>query len=343
MKLLLTFFILIGSCSTTKYSRKVEAIKNDIIISDTAVISALGSIITHKELKFLVDTLASKTFEGRKVGSSGLEKATTFIKNYYIKQNILPVIENSYLQSIPDTLFSELKGLKNSNILAFIKGSEKPDETIVISAHIDHLGKKDSLIYYGADDNASGTAAIMQIAKAFQVAKKKGCSPKRSVLIAHFTAEETGLQGSRFYASNPVFDLQKTIADLNIDMIGRVNKKYSNSPNYIYVIGADRLSKELHFISEKINNTFSNLTLDYTYNDEDDPNKYYYRSDHYSFASMGIPSIFYFNGSHKDYHKPTDTREKINFPLLEKRTKLVFYTAWYLANMKNKLILNSEI
>ena len=115
-------------------------------------------------------------------------------------------------------------------------------------------------------------------------------------------------------------------------MIGRVDEKHLDNENYIYLIGSDRISTELHYVSEKANELFTNLELDYTYNDEDDLNQYYYRSDHYNFALKGIPVIFYFNGEHEDYHKPTDTPDKINFPLLAKRAKLIFSTAWYLAN-----------
>ena len=183
----------------------------------------------------------------------------------------------------------------------------------------------------------------MQIAQAFKIAEQQGFKPKNNILFLHLTAEEIGLQGSLYYTKNPKFNLTNTIANLNIDMIGRVDDAHANNPNYIYLIGADRISKELHFISEKVNKTSTNLTLDYKYNDEDDPNHYYYRSDHYNFAQKQIPVIFYFNGTHKDYHKPSDTPEKINYQLLTKRTKLIFSTAWYLANMDRPLILNEDI
>lgn len=341
--LVLSALSLIGSCSTQKHSVKLDNLKKDIVIHDTSSIKKIANTISSGELKYLVDTLSSKTFNGRKVGTEGLEKASEFVVNYYKKQNIKPALPNSYFQNIPETAFKSLKGIKAQNILAFIEGSEKPNEIVLLSAHIDHLGNKHNQIHYGADDNASGTAAIMQIGRAFQYAKNKGIAPKRSIVIAHFTAEEIGLYGSRFYAKNPEFKLTNTVVDLNIDMIGRVDKKHENNPNYIYIIGDDRLSKHLHFISEKMNSTFTNLELDYTFNAEDDPNRYYYRSDHYSFASKNIPSIFYFNGEHEDYHKPTDTKEKINFKLLEKRTKLIFYTAWHIANMDGRLIMNDKI
>jgi len=231
--------------------------------------------------------------------------------------------------------------LKDSeNVLAFIKGSEKPDEIIIISAHLDHEGIKDGQIYNGADDDGSGTVAILEIAEAFKKAADAGKGPKRSVLFLHVTGEEKGLLGSKYYSENPIFPLKNTVTDLNIDMIGRVDKAHKETPNYLYLIGADKLSTELHNISEAMNKKYTNITLDYTYNDENDPNRFYYRSDHYNFAKHNIPVIFYFNGTHEDYHKPTDTADKINYELLENRTRLVFYTAWEIANRENRLTVN---
>ncbi|WP_313791356.1 M28 family peptidase [Lacinutrix neustonica] len=216
-------------------------------------------------------------------------------------------------------------------------------KSLSFHGHLDHLGLENNKVHFGADDNGYGSMAILEIAQAFKAAEKAGHSPKRSLLFLHLTAEEIGLQGSRYYVQNPVYPLNKTMANLNIDMIGRVDKAHKKKPNYIYIIGADRISKELHFISEKINNTFSNLELDYKYNDENDRNNYYYRSDHYHFAKNNIPVIFYFNGEHNDYHKTTDTPDKINYDLLTKRTKLIFATAWQLANKETFLIHNNAL
>ena len=181
--------------------------------------------------------------------------------------------------------------------------------------------------------------AILEIAEAFKLAEKAGHGPKRSILFLHVTGEEIGLHGSQFYSENPLIPLKNTVANLNIDMIGRVDKRYAKTDikDYIYIIGADRLSTELHYISEAVNESTSKLKLDYTYNDENDSNRYYYRSDHYNFAKHNIPVIFYFNGEHEDYHLPTDTPDKIDYDLLEKRTKLIFATAWQLANQPNRI------
>lgn len=230
----------------------------------------------------------------------------------------------------------------SENVVAFIKGSEKPDEIIVISAHLDHEGVKDGEIYNGADDDGSGTVAILEIAEAFKTAQKKGNGPKRSILFLHVTGEEKGLLGSKHYTDNdPIFPLANTVANLNIDMIGRTDpKRTEGNRNYIYLIGSDKLSTELHNISEAVNTKYCNVELDYTFNDENDPNRFYYRSDHYNFAKNNIPVIFYFNGTHNDYHQPSDTPDKIEYDLLENRTRLVFYTAWEIANRDKRLIVD---
>ena len=231
----------------------------------------------------------------------------------------------------------------SENVIAVIKGNERPDEYIIISAHLDHIGIHDGSVFNGADDDGSGTVAILEIAQAFQNAVKNGHGPKRSIVFLHLTAEEKGLLGSQYYTDhNPVFELEKTVANLNIDMIGRTDpKRKKRNRNYIYLIGSDKLSKELHEVSEMANNNYSNLELDYTYNDERDPNRFYYRSDHYNFAKKNIPVIFYFNGTHEDYHKATDTADKIQYDLLESRSRLIFFTAWELANREERIRLDA--
>ena len=177
-----------------------------------------------------------------------------------------------------DKYFKQLIG---NNILGFIEGSDSilKNEIVVVSAHYDHLGKRGESIYRGADDNGSGTSTVLEIAQAMVDAKKKGIGPRRSILCLLMTGEEKGLLGSKYYVTFPVFPLEKTVADINIDMVGRVDEKYKDNPNYIYIIGADKLSTDLHNINEAANKTYTNLTLDYTYNDENDPNRYYYRRD----------------------------------------------------------------
>jgi hypothetical protein len=228
------------------------------------------------------------------------------------------------------------------NVLGFVEGTDKKEEIIVITAHYDHEGIKDGEIYNGADDDGSGTVAVMEMAEAFAQAKNDGFSPRRSILFMTVTAEEKGLLGSEYYTRNPVFPLQNTVVNLNIDMIGRVDKAHENNPDYIYVIGSDKLSSELHAINEEANQKYTKLNLDYTYNDPNDPNRFYYRSDHYNFAKNRIPVAFFFNGVHEDYHRPTDDVEKINFQKMEKITRLVFHTAWELANRDQRIVVDSN-
>ncbi|WP_462253775.1 M28 family peptidase [Ekhidna sp.] len=230
------------------------------------------------------------------------------------------------------------KPIGTENVLGFLKGTEKPDEVLVITSHYDHVGIIDGEINNGADDDGSGTVTVLEIAEAFAEAAKKKKGPKRSVLFMTVTGEEKGLLGSRYYTDNdPIFPLENTVANLNIDMVGRVDDAHSENSDYIYLIGSDKLSSELHDLSEKMNKTYTNLNLDYTYNDENDPNRFYYRSDHYNFAKNNVPIIFYFNGTHPDYHKPTDTVEKIAFDTMEKRARLVFHTGWEIANRAERI------
>ena len=312
--------------------------------------------IVVEDLQRHIYILASDSLQGRETGKPGQKMAANYISNFFKEIGIPPYKNNSYFQKFKVKTVKrygkwkwDKKGvlekilnnnyIKGENIIGFIEGSDLKDQIVVITAHYDHLGTKDSLIYNGADDNGSGTVAIMEIAEAFMLAKKEGKGPRRSILIMPVSAEEKGLLGSKYYAENPIYPLENTIANLNVDMIGRIDD-YHDNPNYVYLIGSDRLSTELHDISESVNDKYINLELDYRYNDVEDPNRYYYRSDHYNFAKNNIPVIFYFNGVHDDYHKPSDTIEKIHFPKVEKISRYIFLTAWELANREERLKLN---
>lgn len=222
------------------------------------------------------------------------------------------------------------------NIIGMVEGTTKPEEVIVISAHYDHIGVMGDKVYNGADDDGSGTVAVIELAQAFSEAKKAGFGPQRSIVFMGMTGEEKGLLGSEYYSEHPIFPLENTVTNLNIDMIGRLDEAHADNENYVYLIGTNMLSQELHDISEQANATYKNIGLDYTFNDKDDPNRFYYRSDHYNFAKHGVPVIFYFNGVHEDYHKHTDTVDKILFDKMENITQLVFYTAWEIANRENR-------
>jgi Zn-dependent M28 family amino/carboxypeptidase len=359
--ILVLVFAFVASCSQTKTSKKTIISNNnetviktpnvnngtkpntislaDIKLLDDKVINYYASTITSKDLKEHLTTLASDEFEGRMTGAKGQKMAAEYIKNHYKNLGIEPGIEKTatYFQKIPESFLRGRAKGDTENVLGFIYGTEKPEEIVVISAHYDHLGIDGEVVYNGADDNGSGTSAVLEIAEAFQLAVKEGEGPKRSILFLNLTGEEEGLFGSKFYVANPIFPLKNTVVDLNIDMVGRVDKRHADNPNFVYLIGADKISTELHYISEAINKKYTNLDLDYKYNDENDPNRFYYRSDHYNFAKNGIPIIFYFNGVHADYHKASDTVDKINFDILAKRAQLVFLTAWEIANRKERI------
>ncbi len=230
--------------------------------------------------------------------------------------------------------------IESSNVLGVVEGTDKKDEYVFITAHYDHEGKRgDSVIYYGADDDGSGTVSVLELAEAFAKAKAAGKGPRRSIVFMTVSGEERGLLGSAYYGEHPIFPLEKTTVDLNIDMIGRIDpkRKVGDSTNYVYVVGDDKLSSDLRPISEAMNKKYIKMELDYKYNDPKDQERIYYRSDHYNFARKGVPIIFYFNGTHNDYHRPTDTPDKIQYELMTKRARLIFYTAWEMANRNDML------
>ncbi|WP_117881221.1 M28 family metallopeptidase [Aureibaculum luteum] len=359
ISLIVVIFSFVLSCSstqkksdsqseTTQRSTSIDPVENLVKEpSKVDLLSDFGKVyaesIIQEDLKEVLYTLASDAYEGRFTGEPGQKKAAQFIANYYKGLGISATnSEGNYLQEIPEPYFKGSAKSSSENVVAYIKGTEKPDEYVVISAHYDHVGVKGGKVYNGADDDASGTTAVLEIAKAFQKAVKTGNGPKRSVVFLHVTGEEIGLYGSKYYTENPIFPLENTIVDLNMDMIGRIDEKHKETPEFVYLIGADKLSTELHEISEAVNEKYTKLALDYTYNDEKDPNRFYYRSDHYNFAKNNIPVIFYFNGVHEDYHKDTDTPDKIRYDLLQKRAQLVFYTAWEIANRDKKLEVDKE-
>lgn len=304
--------------------------------------------ITEIELKEHLYIYASDEFEGRDTGEPGQKKAVEYLRNYYKSIGVEPGdLEGDYFQEMTLTMRGRRgqkpKIVETENVIAIIKGSEKPDEYVVITAHLDHVGVDDTGIYNGADDDGSGTVALLEIAEAFKKAADKGKGPKRSIVFLHVTGEEKGLLGSAYYTDNPIYPLENTIVNLNVDMIGRIDpSRREKNRDYIYLIGSDHDSVDLHKLSEQTNAESVNMTLDYRFNDKNDPNRFYYRSDHYNFAKNGIPIIFYFTGTHADYHKTTDTPDKIEYDLLEMRSRLIFYTAWNIANRDKRLVVDPK-
>lgn len=325
------------SCGSTKSGPKDYA---------KADVAKYMKTITPEDLKTHLYIVASDEMQGRNTGEEGQKKAGKYLISQYTKNGIsFPKAATDWYQKVPSVFMARSFSPKlndSENIWAYIEGSEKPDEVLVISAHYDHVGMKNGEVYNGADDDGSGTVALLEIAQAFMQAKKDGYGPKRSILFLHVTGEEHGLHGSRYYSENPLYPIANTIADLNIDMIGRRDDEHKDNGNYVYVIGSDRLSTDLHNINEAANKKYTNITLDYRFNDRKDPNQFYFRSDHYNFAKKGIPIIFYFNGVHADYHMPTDEPDKIEYDLLAKRAQLAFVTAWELANRDNRPVVDKD-
>ena len=340
------FFTLILLKSLNSYSQLEHANK-------------FAKTITEKDLKKHLYIYASDEFEGRNTGSNGQKKAVEYLRNFYIQNDIKPGDpDKDYFQKMTLNISRGNEGKVDSeNVIAIIEGTEKPDEYLILTAHLDHVGYgrtgsrlrksyvgeiKDR-IHNGADDDGSGTVAMLEIAQAFKQASKKGKGPKRSIIFLHVTGEEKGLLGSAYYSDNPIYPLSKTVANLNLDMIGRIDPtRKGDKREYIYIIGSDHDSQDLHNISEQTNLQTVNIDLDYRYNAKDDPQRFYYRSDHYNFAKKGIPIIFYFSGTHEDYHLPSDTPDKINYDLLELRSKLIFYTAWNIANRDQRVIVDPK-
>ncbi len=223
------------------------------------------------------------------------------------------------------------------NVVGIVEGSDPKlkDTYVAFGAHYDHVGFRESgnpgddLISNGADDDGSGTVSIMALAKAFAT----GPRPKRSLLFVWHAGEENGLLGSQYMADHPVVPLDRIVTQLNIDMIGRNRNDDPAAANMVLVVGSDRISTELHNINEDANTAQPTpLTLDYEMNDPADKESIYTRSDHYSYASKGIPIIFYFTGLHPDYHRPSDSVEKIIFPKMARIARLVYTTGASVAN-----------
>ena len=238
----------------------------------------------------------------------------------------------------------DVKTTKTENVLGYLEGTDKKDELVIVTAHYDHIGREvdakegQDQINNGADDDGSGSVSVMQLAKVFSQAKKDGKGPRRSMLFMTFTGEEKGLLGSDYYTQHPVFPLANTVVDLNIDMVGRRDPQHKDSAPYVYVIGSDKLSTELHNVNEEINKVNNKLIFDYTYNDQNHPERLYYRSDHWNFAKNNVPIIFFFDGIHEDYHQPSDEPDKIEYELLAKRAQCVFYVAWEIANREQRIM-----
>jgi Zn-dependent M28 family amino/carboxypeptidase len=254
-----------------------------------------------------------------------------------------PPFELTSDKKLTMTITKKADGVATQNVVAIFEGSDPvlKNEYVALGAHYDHVGIGASVngdaIYNGADDDGSGTTALLAMAEALGKASMR---PKRSVLFVWHAGEEKGLWGSRYFTEFPTIPLEKIVTQINIDMIGRskregdTNTKNSalSGPNEIYVIGSKMMSTELGELTEAVNKQYLNLTYDFRYDDPNDPNRFFFRSDHYSYARKGIPIVFFFDGEHEDYHRPGDSADKIDYQKLEKVTRTIYLTMWELAN-----------
>ena len=258
-----------------------------------------------------------------------------------IDQSLTPEVFDTG-NSLTVNVQNQIREVSSENVVAFIEGSDPvlKDEYVVISSHYDHVGMRPSTngedtIFNGADDDGSGTVTVLEIAEAFARARDDGYGPRRSVVFLNVAGEEKGLLGSAYYTDRePVVPLEKTVADLNIDMIGRIDPTHPDeNTDYVYIIGSNLVSQELHDINLRANETFgSKVQLHERFNSKDDPNQFYRRSDHWNFGKNNIPFIFFFTGTHEDYHGVDDEPDKIEYERMAKIAHVIFATAWQVAN-----------
>ncbi len=342
----LSIYILISSCSQLLYGQ--DSLKTEMLNMET--------------LKRHVYSLAADSMMGRKTGQFGQRKAAIYCKTEMEKLGLLPlfsidsgvsfvqhytfdlVTPSGFMKMPPQLRFmndvkvpvlnyseSNSTSIKGQNIGSWIIGNDKKEEFIVVSAHYDHLGRNGRSTFHGADDNASGTATVLAVAEKFRSKINQGLKPRRSIIFVLFSGEEDGLLGSKYYVSSPPFPVEHIVCDINVDMVGRVDREHRKKRDYVYLIdGFD--FPEIRKILEEVNEKKVGLKIDQTHNSKDDPNQYYYRSDHYNFARKGVPVLFLMDGEHPDYHQPSDTADKIEYDILQKRATLIFETAWELAN-----------
>jgi Zn-dependent M28 family amino/carboxypeptidase len=234
------------------------------------------------------------------------------------------------------------------NVVAVWEGSDPAlkAEYVALGAHYDHVGRcapaGEDTICNGADDDGSGTTALLGMAEALAKAPTR---PKRSILFVWHCGEEKGLWGSRYFTEYPTVPLNQIVTQLNIDMIGRSKKEGDTNPRNreltgpdgVYVIGSTMMSTELGELVNSVNKSFLNLTYDTKYDNPNDPNRFFFRSDHYNYARKGIPIIFFFDGTHEDYHRPGDSAEKIDYVKMEKITRTIYMTLWEIANRPTRV------
>jgi hypothetical protein len=220
---------------------------------------------------------------------------------------------------------------KTYNVVAWLEGTDErlKQEYVLFGSHHDHIGAREGKVYNGADDNGSGTVAMLELAQALQIQR-----PKRSVIFVWHTAEEKGLWGARYFVEHSPVPVEKMSAELNMDMICR------NDPDHLYIIGSNKLSSELDAIINAVNAKYIQMNLDYKYEDPQHPDNFFFRSDQYPYIQYGIPAVWYFCGTTEDYHQETDSIDRVDFAKMEKVTRFVFLTAMVIGNKPEMLELD---
>jgi hypothetical protein len=307
-----------------------------LVVPDTDKVLMPGkALVNYRSLR----TLKSDTADTR-------QNNKTII---YIKESTWKKLEKAAkdLQAKTDTVSLSIEAIPEQNvdfteynILHLFKGIDTT-KTVVISAHYDHLGYELGTWNAGADDDGSGSIGLLSIAQAFQKGEEAGWRPGTNIALIWFSGEERGLLGSDAYSENPYFPMAQTMVDINIDMIGRCDTAHEKTQkDFIYVIGSNFVSQDLDSYVTQVNNMYTHLPLDYRYNTPKDPNRFYFRSDHYNFAKNSVPCVFFFNGVHIDYHKPTDTPDRIDYESFAKRVRLTLFLATHLCRRTEMLPAN---
>ena len=316
--------------------------ENEAMIKRMNNRSIMGRVALDKDNSTSMTTISTPVVHIKpEMANMLLAQIGTSVEKFKAEITSIPLPTKSIKATLQASMGVQIEKLNDPNVLGYLEGTDLKEEVIVVSGHWDHDGiLPDGTFFPGADDNGSGTVAVMELAKAFTQAKKEGKGPRRSILFIGLAAEEKGLLGSQYYVENPIIPLSQTVACINIDMIGRIDNKHLNGDhNYIHVIGVNKLSSDLRPIVEMAN-AETKMILDYDYDDPAEPMRLYYRSDHYNFAKNGIPSLFFFSGLHPHYHTPEDTVDKIDFPMMVKRERHIFQTVWEIANRDKKPVVD---
>jgi hypothetical protein len=289
-----------------------------------------ASSILQRDLKQHVDILASDSLQGREAGTPGGWMAGDYIASCFAQYGLKAPYSGSYFQPI-----DSLPGARNVvGVLEGIDGIEAEAGAVVVGAHYDHHGMYYYSVYNGADDNASGVSAMLEIAETLAGMSREGYTPRRSIIFIAYDAKERSMAGSDWYVNHSLTPLARTVACFNMDALGRIDAPPGIDTNYVLVVGVDKHHSPLKQITDAVNVRHQlYLDIDYTFYGSDTfRDVFYHISDQYSFGRHGIPVIFYTSGMHDDLWKPSDDPWKLSFPVLQRRTQLIFYTVWEMAN-----------